>query len=59
LLGKVLTKRRLEGASDRELTSAAELTEVLREVFGIDEPAAAGLWPAICARHEEVRSKSA
>jgi N-hydroxyarylamine O-acetyltransferase len=59
LLGKVLTKRRLDGASDLELASAAELTDVLRADFDIDEPAAAGLWPAICARHDDVRFRPA
>jgi len=58
LLGKVLTRRSLAGGSERELASADDLTDVLRLDFGIDEPAAAGLWPAICARHAEVRFRS-
>jgi N-hydroxyarylamine O-acetyltransferase len=58
LLGKVLQRTTRDGASERELESADELTDVLGIDFGIDEPAAAALWPAICARHAEVRFRA-
>jgi N-hydroxyarylamine O-acetyltransferase len=34
------------------LNSGDELVTTLRELFELDMPEAAGLWPAICARHE-------
>jgi len=54
LLGKVLRKTASAAVTERTLSSADELTDVLAVEFGIDEPAAADLWPAICARHAEV-----
>jgi N-hydroxyarylamine O-acetyltransferase len=54
LLGRVLRRFTGEGAIERVLASADELTDVLAADFGIDEPAAAGLWPRICARHAEL-----
>ncbi len=40
--------------SERTLASADELCDVLATEFAIDEPAAAALWPRICARHDEI-----
>jgi N-hydroxyarylamine O-acetyltransferase len=54
LLGKVLRKSSASRTADRTLSSADELSDVLAAEFGIDEPAAAGLWPRICERHEAV-----
>jgi N-hydroxyarylamine O-acetyltransferase len=58
LLGRVLSHTTAGGVSARELESAGELTDVLGLDFAIDEPAAETLWPAICARHAEVRVQS-
>jgi len=54
LIGRVLRRYGPAGMSERVLASADELVTVLGDVFAIDEPAAAGLWPRICARHEAV-----
>jgi N-hydroxyarylamine O-acetyltransferase len=54
LIGRVLRRYGKAGVSERLLGSADELVAVLEDVFGIDEPAAAGLWPRIRARHEAV-----
>ncbi|MBA3812645.1 MAG: arylamine N-acetyltransferase [Caulobacteraceae bacterium] len=54
LLGRRLSRTGPQGAVERELGSAAELVDVLALDFGIDEPAAAGLWPRIEARHAEL-----
>jgi N-hydroxyarylamine O-acetyltransferase len=54
LIGRVLRTYGPGGVTRRTLESADELVETLAEVFGLDEPAAARLWPAICARHEVV-----
>ena len=54
LIGRVLRRVGPEAVSEHTLGSAAELVEVLDTVFGLTEPEAARLWPAICARHEAV-----
>jgi N-hydroxyarylamine O-acetyltransferase len=59
LRGRVLRKVRPDGTSERVLGSADDLVATLDSEFGITEPAAAGLWPKICARHEEVIAKAA
>lgn len=51
LRGKVLTETTPAGSHDRELASGEELVDLLRTRFGLDLPEAAGLWPAIEARH--------
>jgi N-hydroxyarylamine O-acetyltransferase len=52
LRGKVLSVVTASGEDRRELGSAQELVGTLREVFLLDVPEAADLWPAIEARHE-------
>jgi N-hydroxyarylamine O-acetyltransferase len=52
LRGKVLTATSQSGEERRELASRDELVATLRDVFLIDVPEAATLWPAIEARHE-------
>ena len=54
LRGKVLHITKRGETSERCLESAGELTDVLATQFWLDEPAAAGLWPKICARHAEL-----
>ncbi|MFC0590534.1 arylamine N-acetyltransferase [Novosphingobium aquiterrae] len=51
LRGKVLTETAPGGTVTRELASAADLTVTLRDVFGLDTPEAAALWPKIEERH--------
>lgn len=51
LRGRVFTRTTASGTTRRELDSADELLAVLRGEFALDEPVAATLWPAICARH--------
>ena len=54
--GRVL--RTLTATEDRKnlITSANDYVSALKEVFGIDLPEAARLWPRICARHDELFS---
>src|SRR5262249_44067283 len=59
LRGRVLRHVTPDGASDRLIGSAEELVQVLREVFGLDLPEAATLWPKIYARHEAVTAMQA
>ena len=58
LLGRVLRKTRHGETSERCLTSAGELIDVLAGEFGLDEPAAASLWPKILERHDAVFGQS-
>ena len=52
LRGKVLSEITTHGETRRALGSAGELVACLRDVFLLDTPEAADLWPVICARHE-------
>jgi N-hydroxyarylamine O-acetyltransferase len=52
LRGRVLRRITRRGTEEQLLESADHLTGVLGDEFGIDEPAAAGLWPKVCARHD-------
>jgi N-hydroxyarylamine O-acetyltransferase len=51
LRGRVLKSVTPSGASERLLESERELLAVLGDVFALDVPEAATLWPKICARH--------
>ncbi|MFM5949528.1 MAG: arylamine N-acetyltransferase family protein [Novosphingobium sp.] len=51
LRGKVLTETGPDNSTVRELGSAEELVGLLRDLFALDVPEIAGLWPAIEARH--------
>lgn len=59
LLGRVLRKVTPAGKADRLLASADEFVRVLDTTFGLDLPEAADLWPAICAKHEELFGEAA
>lgn len=50
--GRTLKMLLPDETTERQIGSAADYVAVLDEVFGLDLPEAAGLWPAICARHE-------
>ncbi|MBF9150552.1 arylamine N-acetyltransferase family protein [Novosphingobium jiangmenense] len=52
LRGKVMSVITTKGEERREVASATELVEILRDLFLLDVPEAADLWPAIEARHE-------
>lgn len=54
LRGRVLRRTTPAGRTELLLDTAAELVAALKSEFGLDVPEAAGLWPAIVARHEEV-----
>ncbi len=58
LIGRVLRRYGPGGMSEQVLESAADLVEVLGDVFGLIEPDAAGLWPHICERHRVVFAQS-
>jgi N-hydroxyarylamine O-acetyltransferase len=57
LRGRVLTTLTASGATKALLRSADELVATLRERFQLDVPEAATLWPAICARHDQVSAR--
>lgn len=50
--GRVLRKVAPAAQKDYLVESAPEYVGVLSEVFGLNLPEAADLWPRICARHE-------
>jgi N-hydroxyarylamine O-acetyltransferase len=54
LRGRVLSELGAGAPEPTVLESADALVATLDRVFGLDIPEAAGLWPAICARHEMV-----
>ncbi len=54
LRGRVLRVLAASGEERSLVGSAADYVRMLREVFTIDLPRVAELWPAICRRHEEV-----
>ncbi len=52
--GRVFTRIGFGGKSVETIDTAQDYVRVLRERFNLDHPDAAGLWPKICARHDEV-----
>ncbi|HEY8698986.1 MAG TPA: arylamine N-acetyltransferase [Rhizomicrobium sp.] len=52
LRGRVLKSITPNGTTERLVENAGELIAVLGDVFALDVPEAATLWPKICARHE-------
>jgi N-hydroxyarylamine O-acetyltransferase len=54
LRGRVVTTMSALGVHKVTIDSADELVAVLRNTFALDVPEAATLWPAICARHNEL-----
>ena len=59
LRGRVLRTVTPAGVETRLIESADELVAVLATEFGLDAPEAAGLWPRVVARHEEVLAAAA
>ncbi|MFN0023096.1 MAG: arylamine N-acetyltransferase family protein [Parvularculaceae bacterium] len=54
LRGRVLRVLSAEGDDRTVIGTAGAYVRTLKETFGLDLPAAASLWPAICQRHEAV-----
>lgn len=55
LLGKVLRRFTPEAPQPKRIIESAEdYVATLKDVFDLDFPAAASLWPKICARHDEL-----
>jgi N-hydroxyarylamine O-acetyltransferase len=52
--GKTLKVLTPSGLAERHIASADEYVATLREVFNLDFPEAASLWPKILARHEQL-----
>ena len=52
--GRVFTRNDAERAHKRVIETREEWLALMRDVFGIDEKEMAGLWPAICHRHDEL-----
>lgn len=52
LRGRALRLMTAETEETRLIASAEEFVAILRQLFALDLPEAAGLWPAIVARHE-------
>lgn len=55
--GRVLRKTTPSTQEEFLIADAAEYTGALQEVFGLNLPQAASLWPAICQRHEQVMAE--
>lgn len=54
LRGRMLETQMPGRSEQRILETPAELSEVLSEIFGIEEPELTALWPKICARHKQL-----
>jgi N-hydroxyarylamine O-acetyltransferase len=52
LTGQVLSHITQNGETKTLITTATDLVETLAEVFGIEEPEAARIWPKVQARHK-------
>ncbi len=52
--GRTLKTLNAAGAATREINSAPEYVDTLRDVFGLDLPEAKSLWPKIVVRHEQL-----
>ncbi len=57
LRGRIISHVTPNGATERMLAGADDLVATLKDVFALDVPEAAALWPKICARHDEVLAK--
>lgn len=54
LRGRVLETQMPGRSEQRILDTPQEVSEVLDEVFGLEEPELDALWPKICARHKQL-----
>ena len=58
LRGRVLTTITTTGTQERLIDCADEFADVLADTFALDLPEAAGLWPRILNRHEQLGLQS-
>lgn len=54
LKGRVLETTTRDGVAKQLIADGEELVATLRDRFGLDEPRAKSLWPAVAARHAEL-----
>lgn len=54
ILGRIVRQVTPGGKTTHLMASADEFVATLKSQFGLDLPEAADLWPAICAKHEEL-----
>jgi N-hydroxyarylamine O-acetyltransferase len=59
LVGRTLRNVRPGQRTERLIDSADEFVEVLAKDFSLDLPEAAGLWPRVLARHDQVMAEAA
>jgi N-hydroxyarylamine O-acetyltransferase len=59
LLGRTYRQITPGVRNERTIASADEMVAVLKDDFALDVPEAAGLWPRVVARHEEVMAAAA
>ena len=59
LIGRSYRQIRPGAKQERLIESAEEFVQVLRDDFTINLPEAAGLWPRVLARHEQVMAEAA
>ena len=59
LRGRTIRSIGADGIRDRVIDSEDDLLRTLKDVFALDVPDVATLWPKIVARHEEVTARKA
>ncbi|HEY4941318.1 MAG TPA: arylamine N-acetyltransferase [Rhizomicrobium sp.] len=59
LRGRTISRVTPAGATDRTIADADDLVATLKDVFALDVPEVAALWPKIHARHEAVLAQRA
>jgi len=59
LRGRTIAQVTPAGSAERVFDSAGDLVATLKDVFALDVPEVATLWPKICARHDAVMAKRA
>jgi N-hydroxyarylamine O-acetyltransferase len=59
LRGRTIRSIAADGIRDRLIGDEADLMRTLKDVFALDVPDVATLWPKIVARHEEVMAQKA
>ena len=59
ILGRTLRRVRPGERTQALIGDADEFTDILTREFGLDVPEMAALWPAICAKHEDLFGEKA
>ncbi|MET0294402.1 MAG: arylamine N-acetyltransferase [Phenylobacterium sp.] len=57
MLGRELRRVNPHGRTRETIASASAYVATLRDLFGLDLPEAADLWPSICRRHEQIEAQ--